>query len=177
MKKTISANIAGVLFQIDEDAYVKLEEYFYRIESGYQNKADAKEIVNDLESRMAELLEERIGKQSRIVTIDDVNWAISKLGRPEDIGANPSGSSSGHESKYYYTSRRLYRDPDNRVLGGVCSGIGAYFDIDPVIIRVIFVVSLFIGFGPLLYIILWIVVPAAYTPAQKREMHGRSSDF
>jgi len=175
MKKTISANIAGVLFQIDEDAYIKLEEYFYRIESGFQNKSEGKEIVNDLESRMAELLQERIGRQSQIVTMDDVNWAIAKLGRPEDLGANPSASSGNYESKYSYSSHRLYRDPDNKVLAGVCSGIGAYFDIDPVIIRVIFVLMMFIGFGPLLYIILWIAIPNAYTAEQKREMHGRSS--
>jgi phage shock protein PspC (stress-responsive transcriptional regulator) len=174
MKKTISVNIAGTLFQIDEDAYNRLEQYFHKIEAVYQFSAEGKEIVNDLESRLAELLQDRIKGRSVIITIEDINWAIGILGRPEDLGANQAYSSGSSNNNYYKSFRRLYRDPDNCILGGVCSGLGAYFEIDPVLVRVIFVLLVFLGFGPLAYIILWIVVPKAYTVTQKCEMHGEA---
>jgi phage shock protein PspC (stress-responsive transcriptional regulator) len=174
MKKAISANIAGTLFQIDEDAYIKLEQYFHRIEAGYNYSAEGKEIIADLEIRITELLIGRIKDRSSIITIEDVNWAIGVLGKPEDLGASQGNQSSGRDNPYYRVVRRLYRDPDNKVLGGVCSGLGAYFEIDPVLIRVIFVLLLFVGFGPLAYIILWIVIPKAYTVTQKLEMHGEA---
>jgi phage shock protein PspC (stress-responsive transcriptional regulator) len=174
MKKTISVNIAGTLFQIDEDAYSRLEQYFQRIEAGYNYSPEGKEIISDLETRLAELLEGRIKDNSRTISIDDVNWAIGILGKPEDLGANQGNTSSGGNSPNYRVGRRIYRDPDNKVLGGVCGGLGAYFDIDPVLIRVIFVLLIFMGFGPLAYIILWIVIPIAYTVTQKLEMHGEA---
>jgi phage shock protein PspC (stress-responsive transcriptional regulator) len=172
MKKTISANIAGVLFQIDEDAYNLLEHYLQRIEARYRYSADGKEIVNDLEHRLSELFEERTNSRSRTVTLDDVSWAIGILGKPEDFGTSQSASWNNNTSANFKTVQRLYRDKDSRVIGGVCSGLGHYFNIDPVLIRVIFVGLLFIGFGPLAYIILWIAIPKARTVEQKLEMHG-----
>ncbi len=172
MKKTISANIAGTLFQIDEDAYLTLEHYFQRIEARYNYSLEGKEIVNDLETRLVELFENRTHSRSQNITIDDVNWAIGILGKPEDLGGSNIPPEPGRGKKYYRFDRKLYRDPDNKVIGGVCGGLGAYFDVDPVLLRVVFVALLFIGFGPLAYIILWIVIPKAYSVSQKLEMHG-----
>jgi phage shock protein PspC (stress-responsive transcriptional regulator) len=175
MKKTTSANIAGVLFQIDEDAYQLLEQYLHRIEASYNNASEGKEIIIDLETRLAELFNDRTQARAKIITLSDVNWAISIIGRPENIGAQKKNqyNEEWQQPNYgYKTNRRLYRYPENRVIGGVCSGLGIYFDIDPVLLRVAFVVLLFVGFGPLAYIILWIVVPKAKTVSQKLELHG-----
>jgi len=172
MKKTISANISGVLFRIDEDAYNALEQYLHKIEAGYQYSDEGKEIVSDIENRLSELFEGRTNSRSRTINIEDVNWAIGILGKPEDLGQNQSTSHNNSSTSNYKTVHRLYRDKDNRVIAGVCSGLGYYFNIDPVLIRVVFVVLLFVGFGPLGYIILWIVIPKARTVEQKLEMRG-----
>jgi phage shock protein PspC (stress-responsive transcriptional regulator) len=172
MKRAISANIAGILFTLDEDAYRQIEQYLRTIESGYNYSAEGKEIVTDLETRLAELLEGKTLKREKIVTTEDVTWAISILGKPEEIGHPQFTSETIHHSPYYKPIHRLYRDPDNKVIGGVCGGLGAYFDVDPVILRVVFVLLLFLGFGPLLYIIMWIALPKALTVTQKLEMYG-----
>ena len=177
MKKTITANIAGNLFQIEEEAYVQLENYLSRIESGYKNSSEGREIVNDIEQRMGELLEERTQSRTKIITSDDVNWLISILGKPEDLGASGTYQESKTERPNYSYSkpvRRLYRDPGNRVIGGVCGGLGAYFNTDPVLLRICFVIGLFMGFGPLVYLIMWIALPKAKTVMQKLEMHGEA---
>ena len=172
MKKTISANIGGILFQIDEDAYFVLEQYFRKIEAGYNYSAEGKEIINDLENRLSELLAGRTNSRSHTISFEDITWAIGVLGRPEDLGAKQSTYQGATGTSYYRPARRLYRDPDSRVIGGVCGGMGAYFDIDPVLLRVLFFVALFVGFGALAYIILWIAIPKARTVSQKLEMHG-----
>jgi phage shock protein PspC (stress-responsive transcriptional regulator) len=174
MKKAISVNISGVLFQIDEDAFNNLEQYLHKIEAGYNFSAEGKEIVADLESRIAELMEGRTQGRTKTITAEDIHWAIGILGKPEDLGAKQNTYEGSAGNAYYRPVHRLYRDPDNKVLGGVCSGLGAYFGIDPVLIRVIFVLMFFIGFGPLAYIILWIVIPKAYTITQKLEMYGEA---
>jgi phage shock protein PspC (stress-responsive transcriptional regulator) len=175
MKKTTSANIGGILFQIDEDAYQILEQYLFRIQSSYTNTSEGKDVIRDIELRLAELLQERSQAGSKIISVSDVNRAISIIGRPEDLGGSQktTENKSWEQTDYRYkTTRRLYRFPENRVIGGVCSGLGAYFDVDPVLLRVAFVVLLFVGFGPLAYLILWIVVPKAKNVTQKLELHG-----
>ena len=177
MKTTITVNLNGLLFHIEEDAYRALNKYLNNIKSYFKNKSDAKEILDDIESRIAELLKERLGKIREVINLQDVEYVISIIGEPYEIGN--AGSYSNYYSKrkqqWSGASRRMYRDPDNRVLGGVCSGMGAYFNVDPVVIRVIFILA-FLGFciGILIYIILWIVIPEALTPAQKCEMRGET---
>lgn len=180
MKKTHSVNIAGRLFNIDEDAYFMLEDYLRRIEFGYANSSEGKEIKNDIEARLSELFESYKAANTLIITIVDVRRAIDILGQPEDLGANRNaqyqyqksyGSWDKTENVRY--SKRLYRDPDNQRLGGVCSGLGHYFDVDPVILRILFLVFFFVGgFGFITYIIMWIAVPKANTPIRKIEMRG-----
>lgn len=171
MKKAFAATIGGIVFQIDEDAYLKLENYFRQIENGYANKSEGKEIADDLERRMAELFDKKTNGRTRSVSMEDVVWALSILGRPEDLGASQS-KESNWQPHYQRGIKRLYRDPENKVFGGVCGGLGIYFDIDPVLLRVIFAILLIAGFGFLFYLILWIVVPAAKTITQRMEMYG-----
>jgi phage shock protein PspC (stress-responsive transcriptional regulator) len=171
MKKTLTINLANQVFHIDEDAYMRLKEYFDRIESHFSKTDERNDIISDIENRISELFRERIDNQKQVITSADVNEIIRIMGDPVEIGGE---ATTDHET---YTAgsqpKRLYRDPDNRVLGGVCGGIGQYFKLDPVLFRIIFLAAFFgFGIGLLVYIILWIVVPEARTTAQKLEMRG-----
>jgi len=172
MKKTFSVNLGNMVYNIDEDAYLLLKEYLDRIEAYFSDEKDREDIMNDIEGRISELFSENLGIGKQVVTLKDVEKVIEIMGDPQEI----SGAEESHEKTYsrtYYTRpRRLYRDPDDRIIGGVSSGLGAYLGIDPVIVRILFVIFFFIGFGLLVYIILWIVVPEARTTAQKLEMRG-----
>jgi phage shock protein PspC (stress-responsive transcriptional regulator) len=171
MKKTLTINLANQVFHIDEDAYFRLKEYLDRIESHFSNKEERKDILSDIENRISELLGERIAAEKQVITLQDIEEITRIMGDPAEIG----GGSETEPDQETTTTRpkRLYRDPDNRFLGGVCGGIGMYFKIDPIIVRVVFLlVFLGFGIGLLIYIILWIVVPEALTTAQKLEMRG-----
>ena len=174
MKKTFTINISGIIFHIDEDAFEKLSIYLERIKGGFSKSEGKDEIITDIESRIAEMLQAKINESKQVITIEDINDVIAVMGEPEQIGA--AGGAETKDTKASYetkTRKRLYRDPDNKVLGGVCGGIGAFFNIDPVWIRVAFVNALFVfGSGPLLYIILWIIIPKATTTAERLEMRG-----
>ncbi|MBN2518877.1 MAG: PspC domain-containing protein [Bacteroidales bacterium] len=178
MKTTITINLNNILFHIEEDAYEKLKTYLNSIEEYFKNIDERREIIVDIEARIAELFKEKLGKTKEVITDSDVEEIIKIIGNPEEIGGTgqQSENKSEHEKSYSkYSKRRIYRDPDNRILGGVCSGIGAYLNTDPVIVRVVFVL-IFLGFGIglLIYILLWIVVPEAKTEAEKYEMRGES---
>lgn len=177
MKKTISINLSGFIFNIDEDAYNKLSQYLTLLKNHFEKEEEGHEIISDIESRIAELFKERITDNKQVITINDVNEIITMLGTPEMIIDNDKSES---DNKNYENSddktntkdnRKFYRDVDDRVLGGVCSGLGAYFGIDTVIVRILMIL-LFFGFGPFVYLILWIVIPPALTTAQKLQMKG-----
>jgi phage shock protein PspC (stress-responsive transcriptional regulator) len=171
MKKTLTVNLANQVFHIDEDAFYRLREYLDRIEGHFADKNERSDIISDIETRIAELFGQRINQQKQVIIIQDVEEIIRIMGDPVEIG----GEQQAETSDFSRTSRskRLYRDPDGRVLGGVCGGIGQYFKIDPLIIRIIFLVVFFgFGIGLLIYIILWIVIPEARTTVQKLEMRG-----
>ncbi len=171
MKKTITINLGGMVFHIDEDAYRELERYLKSLEDFYANDPASSEILEDIEARMAELFRERMSSGGEVITREKAGEVIGILGYPEDfLEEDPSAV---YERVRHSRYRRIYRDPDNRVLGGVCGGLGAYFNVDPVIFRILFVVTVFLGgAGILLYLILWIVIPEARTTAQKLEMRG-----
>ncbi|MBN2350904.1 MAG: PspC domain-containing protein [Bacteroidales bacterium] len=171
MKKTLTINLAGLVFNIDEDAYSKLKEYLETIEAQFSNEQDPKEIMTDIESRIAELLNSRKPDKQQAVTIEDINEIITIMGNPDEFADEEKSNGQTYTSRKGY--RRMYRDPDSRIIGGVCSGLGAYWSIDPSIIRIVFVVLTIFGFaGVLIYLILWIVLPEANTVAQKLEMRG-----
>ena len=175
MKKAIKINLGGQVFHIDEDAYEKLKSYLDAISSHFSNVQESNEIIDDIENRIAELLLEKLTDPSRVVTLKDVNEIIEVMGRPEEIADEESTGESKRNFSYEGKgSRRLYRDPDNAVFGGVAAGLSAYFNVDLLLIRILFVV-LFLagaGFPFILYLVLWIAVPKAVTAAEKLEMQG-----
>jgi len=171
MKITVSINIGGYSFNIDEDAYTELKRYLKNLELHFAEEESSSEILSDIESRMAELFRGKLTAYKQVITIDDVNKVISVLGTPEDISDNEKRSAGEKFSSPGYN--RMYRDPDRRIIGGVCSGMGAYWNTEPWIVRVIFLVlAMMGGLGILIYLILYIVLPEAKTTAQKIEMKG-----
>jgi len=175
MKKTIRIHISGYIFNIDEDAYQVLKKWLDSISQKYRNEENGEEIFNDIEMRVAELFEEKVGNEG-VVTEETVDEIIRIMGKPEEFETEEEKKeperifSSDKKSR---KQRRLYRDEDNSVIAGVCSGLGNYFGVDPVVFRLLFVAALIIGgFGTVLYIILWIAIPKAVTVSQKLEMKG-----
>jgi phage shock protein PspC (stress-responsive transcriptional regulator) len=171
MKVTLNINIGGYAFHIDEDAYHELKAYLRSLELHFTGEDSSSEIMADIETRMSELFRARLGSFRQVITMADVQEIIRIMGTPEDFVDQDSYSA---KEKFTSTSsHRMYRDPDNRIIGGVCSGMGAYWRIDPVILRVLFIVfAIAGGFGALVYLVLWIVLPEAKTTAQKIEMKG-----
>jgi len=175
MKTTITVNLGGLVFHIDDDAHEILNTYLITIEKQFANEAECQDIMSDIEARLAELFTEMLDGKRDVIRKEDVSKVIEILGQPEDFtDGEPSASGSSHKTNStYQTTKRLYRDPDNRVLGGVCGGLGAYFNIDPIVFRILFLLIFFgMGAGLLIYIILWIAIPEALTTAQKLEMRG-----
>ena len=165
MKKTININLASFVFYIDEDAYETLQKYLNNIRTYLGNTEGREEIIGDIESRIAELFSE---KQKQVITLVEVNEIIEVMGQPEDYMTEEEFE----ETTFQQPNKRLFRDPDNTVLGGVCSGVGHYFKIDAVWIRLIFLAMLWSGLSILFYFVLWAIIPKAETTAQKLEMKG-----
>jgi len=171
MKITVSINLGGYSFNIDEDAYAELKRYLKSLELHFAGEESASEILSDIETRMAELFRSKLTGYKQVITIEDVNNVIAILGNPEDISDNEGPSAKEKFASPGY--HRMYRDPDHRIIGGVCAGMGAYWDIEPWIIRIIFfALAMAGGLGILIYLILYIVLPEAKTTAQKIEMKG-----
>lgn len=173
MKKTLNINIRGIVFNIDEDAFQKLNDYLGEINRHYKNQVGYEDIVNDIENRIVELFQEKINDKKQVITIADVEEIISVLGHPTDFERELQDDTPPGKHENRKGSKRLFRDPDNRVVGGVCSGLGYYFSADPVWFRLAFVLAvIFFGSGILLYLILWIVLPPAKTVTDRLEMQG-----
>lgn len=182
MKKTISINIKGLNFIIEEDAYQQLQEYLEHLKLTLQNQEGSDEIIEDIELRIAELFSEKLNESKAVVELSDVEEILALLGRPEDyIDAeddenkqNQRSSDDFESSRYEKADKRLYRDTENASVGGVCGGLANYLNIDRVIIRAIFVLMvLFAGFGVSLYIILWIIIPKASSSIDRLRMKGK----
>ncbi|HLN20956.1 MAG TPA: PspC domain-containing protein [Bacteroidales bacterium] len=173
MKITVSINLGGSSFNIDDDAYAELKDYLKRLEFHLAPEESSAEILSDIEMRMAELLRTSLTPYKQVITIDDVRRVISIMGTPQDFSGEES--SSPESERIYSTGyHRMYRDPDHRIIGGVCAGMGAYWHVDPIIVRIIFLALIIAGgLGVLIYLILYIVLPEARTTAQKIEMKGR----
>ncbi|HXS56600.1 MAG TPA: PspC domain-containing protein [Hanamia sp.] len=175
MKKVININFQGTVVPIEESSYELLQQYVESLRRYFANEEGRYEIINDIESRISELFQDRLKNGSTCITDDDVNTIIGNMGRPQDFedaekGDQPnSGDGKSDNTKkekgdtifnenWSWKGKRLYRDDNHKILGGVCSGIAAYLGIDPVIVRIIFIVS---GIGFLAYILLWIFVPGS----------------
>lgn len=178
MKKVINITLGSIVFAIDEDAYGALASYLEQIKNNLTNGDDIKEIIDDVEIAIAEKFIARNRSEKMAVTSADVEAVIGEMGSPVEFGDAAEGESVPNQAAApkepeAEPKKRLFRDPDNAVVAGIASGIANYFDVDPVIVRLIFVISIFFnGLGLLAYIILWLVVPVAETTADKYAMRG-----
>jgi len=172
MKKTFTINISGTVFYIEEDAYETLQKYMVTLKNYFGHDDEGKEIIADIEARITEIFTEKTSDKNQAVTLEWVEELIETLGTPENFSeeAGEQEPRAGQKSH----KRKLYRDPEQTVLAGVCGGLAAYFNMDPVVIRLIVVLLVLItsGAGILVYIILWIIVPRAMTTTQRLEMKG-----
>jgi len=174
MKKTISININGIFFHIDDNAYNVLEQYLDSLRTHFSAAEGGDEILEDIEARIAEIFQTKMDENKHVISQEDVDEVIQMLGKPADIGGSENGSEKPAEDRTPRKARRrLYRDTDNRVLGGVCSGLAHYFDVDPIWFRLAFLIMLFMfGSSVLIYIVMWIIIPPAVNTAEKLEMKG-----
>ena len=175
MNKTVNINLGGMFFHIDEDAYLKLTRYFDTIKRSLNNSSGQDEIIKDIEMRVSELLTEKQKSEKHVVGLKDVDEVIAVMGQPEDyiieeeIQSNQSYANTGNRK-----NKKLYRDKENGMLGGVATGLGHYFGVDAVWIKILFLIFVFAGFGTgiLAYFVLWVVTPEAVTTSEKLEMTG-----
>ena len=173
MKKTLTINLGGTVYHIDEDAYHLLDNYLANLRIHFRREEGAEEIVHDMELRISELFADRLNEGKQVITIEDVEEIIARMGKPEDLSDEESGEASGSEKQKGTTMRRLFRDPDNKVLGGVASGLAAYMGWDVTWVRIILLVLGFFVHGVILaYIIAWIIIPMARTAPEKLAMKG-----
>jgi phage shock protein PspC (stress-responsive transcriptional regulator) len=170
MKITVSINLGGYSFNIDEDAYAGLKRYLRSLELHFAGEESSSEILSDIETRMAELFRTKLTNYKQVINIEDVTQVISVLGTPEDISDNEGPTARDKFSSPGY--HRMYRDTEHRVIGGVCAGISAYWNIELWLVRLIFFVLAMMGVGILIYLILYIVLPEARTTAEKIAMKG-----
>ena len=175
MKKTLTVNLNNIVFHIDDDAYELLQNYLSAVEKQL-SEDERKDVMSDIEARVAELFTERLQRNKNVVNKEDVEQIIEVLGKPSQFGGEESEtetqSETGKQDKK--RSRRFYRDPENTVLGGVCGGLSAYLGMDVTLLRIIFIILVFVGVGMIIpvYLIVWLIAPPAVTVAQRLEMQG-----
>lgn len=186
MKRSFPVNINGRIYNIDEDAFTLLNNYLDQLRSTFPGE-EGREIVADIEARVAELFDERLSQGGQVIVLDDVNRVIAIMGRPEDLGESASDNFSQNASgsaatppPYVVEERplhKLYRNIDNKVLGGVLSGVATYFGSDPNPIRVLIIIlTVLTAFWPCFigYLIAWVVIPPADTPRRRLELRGEA---
>lgn len=179
MKKTLTVNLGGTVFHIDEDAYRLLDNYLSNLRLYFRRQEGAEEIVNDIEIRISELFSEKITAGSQVITVADVEEVIARMGKPEDFGDGEEGETKKASSKTANINatfrRKFYRNPDDKILGGVISGLAAYMGWSTTVLRLIMLIVLICGVGFLIpiYIICWVILPEAHTAAEKLNMRGQ----
>lgn len=177
MNKTVNINLANTFFHIDEEAYAKLRRYLESIKKSFSGTPGSDEIIADIEARIAELFSESMENDRQVITMKEVDDMIAVMGQPEDYHVDedlfeePTTESEQNTTR---RSKKLFRDWDNKYIGGVCSGLQHYLGIDALWIRILFLILAIFGsgFGLILYVILWILVPEATTTAEKLDMRG-----
>lgn len=186
MKKTLTVNLGGTVFHIDEDAYQLLDKYLTNLRIHFRKEEGSDEIMNDFEMRISELFNERVRLGYGVITIEHVEEVIKRMGRPEELfeGEGEEEKAEKEEAKTYAHAeeevsggkKKLMRDPDNRILGGVAGGIAAYMGWDVTAVRLVMILLLFVPYAPIIvvYLILWIVMPLARTAADKLMMRGEN---
>lgn len=192
MKKTLTVNLGGIVFNIDEDAYQLLDTYFTNLRVHFKNEEGTDEIMDDFEVRTSELFSERLKMGFQVITIEHVEEVIRRMGKPEEIfeegeeyrTKNDEATDAADRKDNAQTKKRLMRDPDDKILGGVASGLAHYMGIDVTIVRLILIALLLLPLPTFItsfssvvvvfYIILWMIVPLANTAAEKLMMRGES---
>lgn len=185
MKKTLTVNLGGTVFHIDEDAYQLLDKYLSNLRIHFSKEEGSDEIMSDFELRISEILNERVRLGNEVITIEHVETVIKRMGKIEEIFEGETSSETSSEEQAHTTSqttyikekvpKRLFRNPDDRILGGVCGGLAAYFGWDPTPVRILlFLLMFFYGITIPIYLILWLIVPMARTATEKLQMRGES---
>lgn len=176
MKKTLTVNLNGRVFNIDEDAYQLLDNYLKNLRIYFRNEEGHVEILADFEARIEELLSDRVRLGYNVINIEEVEKVIAQVGRPNDFGGNEKTEKEEAEKELYITiKKKLYRNPDDKMIGGVFSGIAAYFNWDVLVLRIIATVLVFASTGWIVpvYMLIWLIIPEARTAEQKLEMQGK----
>lgn len=184
MKKTFTVNLNGIVFHIDEDAYQLLDSYLTNLRIHFSREEGSDEIMSDFEARISELLNERIRLGFNVITIEHVEEVIQRMGKPEELFA---GEEKNAGSEFSATTeptagasdrkfrKRLMRDPDDKMLGGVASGLAAYFGLDTTLLRLVMILLLIVSMTvpvTIIYIVLWLVLPLARTATDRLVMRG-----
>lgn len=183
MKKTLTINLGGTVFHIDEDAYQLLDKYLSNLRIHFRREEGSEEIMNDFEMRISELFSERIRLGYEVITVVEVESVIKRMGKPEELFEESSISAPDHddtdgagEKEKQNVKRRLFRNPDDRVIGGVASGLAAFLGWDVSLVRIVLFLLIFLTQGLVIpvYILMWIVMPEAKTATEKLKMYGKS---
>jgi phage shock protein PspC (stress-responsive transcriptional regulator) len=183
MKKTLTVNLGGTVFHIDEDAYQLLDKYLSNLRIHFRKEEGADEIMSDFELRISEILNERVRLGNEVITIEHVECVIERMGKVEELFGEEPDASAGNKQTHHTAdesgkervSRRLFRNPDDRILGGVCGGLAAYLGWDPTPTRlVVFLLMFLFGVTIPIYFILWMIIPMAHTATEKLQMRGES---
>jgi phage shock protein PspC (stress-responsive transcriptional regulator) len=181
MKKTLSVNLGGTVYHIDEDAYQDLMDYLQDVKRHLGDEASSEEILNDIEQRISELFGQWMQGRRDVISVSDVQKVVGILGRPEQYDSESSEEKEApktddgcrSDDRRNGSHRRLYRDTEKALLGGVCAGLAAYLNVGVVLIRLFyFFLIWFGGTGILFYIVCWLIMPEARTAAQRLEMQG-----
>jgi len=174
MNKTININLGGIFFHIDEIAYQKLKLYLDAIRRSLSDDPQGRdEIINDIEHRIGELLSERVKDQRQVINENDIDEITKIMGKPEDYLVDEEIFEDEPKYRSRTSSKKLFRDIDDKFLGGVCSGLAHYVGMDIIWMRIIWLILFFFyGTGVLIYILLWILIPSAETTAEKLQMKG-----
>lgn len=177
MKKTVNVAIGGCSFIIDEDAYNVIENYLDRFKAAIGTESSSKDVMEELESRIADLLKGRLAGRE-VVSSDMAEAVIGQLGypegyKPQEENSNPQDNGSSTGTNTEKPVRKLFRDPDDKKIAGVCSGLALFLGIDVVLVRILFLIALICGSaGFWIYVIVWIAAPVANTAAEKCELRG-----
>lgn len=177
MKKTLTVNLGGTVYHIDEDAYKLLDNYLNNLRYHFRKEEGAEEMVRDIEIRIAEIFNEYIRSGQQVITLENVEEVIARMGKPEDWETGESETSSTASAPHTpkeEIKRKLFRNPDDRILGGVLSGLSDYFGMDVTWVRLgVLFLGFFFNFLIVAYLIAWIVIPAAHTATEKLQMKGQ----
>ena len=173
MKKTLTINLNGIVFHIDEDAYQILQNYLNEVDKQFHSEED-KEILKDIEARIAELFSEKLQNGKNVIEEVDVKEVMEGLGHPDQFAGEDEEKTTEKKEKTSRKNKRFYRDPENYIFGGIASGAAAYLNWDVTLMRFLFVILVFIGFGWIIpiYIIAWLVAPKATTTSHRLEVRG-----